>query len=188
MFAFLFDYALRRIAKRQVENLLSECLSMKQEIDELKVKLRQQQADIYVRYAGTNLDVMLASRERAEQFMSHEDPRIRFVALDLILSLWGLTEAVVAKCKPLALEDCDAEVRQVALLCIGKYYHDTRETNVCKLLAKISADEATNMDVREVAYDQLCRVTGIPCHPRKFIGVTFPENIDWALLGKYGDS
>jgi hypothetical protein len=186
MWVFILDYLFGRMFKRRLEKWLSEWQSMKQEIRELENRLSDQQADLYQRYAGSNLKIMLRERKSAEQFLNHEDPRLRFVSLAIILNHWGVTEAVVDHCILLAPRDCDVDVRQVALLCIGRYYQDTQQPSICGLLAKIAADEGTNADVREVAYDQLCRVAGIPWHRRKFIGVTFPENIDWALLKKYG--
>ena len=81
--------------------------------------------------------------------------RIRFVELDIILSHWGLTEEVVAICEVLALKDSDSEVRQVALLCIGKYYARTGQLGLrkhwqeltkeleragCKLVVLVSSD------------------------------------------------
>lgn len=167
MVVFFLDYLLKRLVKNQLYDCLSECYSMSREISDLKIALARKQADLDLRYAGDKAEAMLQSLESAERFIDDEDPRIRVTALDIILRHWGVSKTLVERCKAIVLEDSDAEVRQVALLCIGRYYDNTDESSVLMLLAKIVGDETAAADVREVAYEQLCRIAGKRKRKRK---------------------
>jgi hypothetical protein len=134
-------------------------------------------------YSGPIVRELAQSRAIAYQNISHSDARIRFAALSLIRTNWGVTQEIADTCEERAISDTDGKVRGAAVLCLSDYYQKTSHPRIVKLLATIVADEKEEFDVRDVAYSGLFFL--LEPDPLKWpLGhrFSFPKDIDWVFV------
>jgi hypothetical protein len=143
--------------------------------------------------AGSALEAMIESRQGAEQYLSHSDPRLRFTALSVIRDVWGQTVEFESQCIQMALHDPDSQVQGVAVTSLSAMPAATNNLAVRRVLATIVRDTSRGVDVRLLAYNSLYTLSGVPldCTPLWRHGkhaFRFPEDINWKLIDDIANS
>lgn len=144
--------------------------------------------------AGAAVDLMLEDREQALRRLTDSDPKIRYVALSLLVSHWNSAkdQEFAQQCEKMAIDDTDNTVRSVALRILGQCYKNTDDARIGKLLAQVVRDELQTAECRAGAYLALFRLRGLFADwpGRNTIPPTvfrFPEHVDWAFVASFFD-
>jgi len=134
-------------------------------------------------YAGPLVSELAQNRIMTTQYVNDGNPKLRFAALSLITTFWGVTEEIAEKCKDIAINDTDENVRGVAVICLYDYYKKKNNRIIGNLLASIVYDETEVSDVRRVAYEGLFHLREE--HPLNWplpIDFNFPNDVDWTFV------
>lgn len=124
----------------------------------------------------------------AMQYLDSDDPRIQLAALDFLSKTRRIGEAM-QKCKELVQASRPVEVRLAALAQLARWYQNTCDQHVSRVIADIVADHASHIYVRDIAYQSLFQINGYPVETwpelrRALNQFSFPEDIDWNLVSR----
>jgi hypothetical protein len=160
---------------------------MNDELTELRGLHEQLQSG---RYEGDRYELLhrfgnaafVEARPTVESFLVNPDPELRYIALNVLVLHWGLTEHVDT-CVTLAARDPDADVRRLATSCVGTLSRNTRSPDVLRLLLGLFADEGQRWDLRDASYSAILQVLGVP--PAELPGAAklhWPTDINWSRI------
>ena len=136
-------------------------------------------AEAWRSLAGADLDRMLESQERAREYLSHPNPKLRNVALSVLTRYFGLWDETEAECVRLASSDPDLKIQLLAKLALITCYRKKKDPRAKRLLAEIVRDASQSDDVRLSCYSLLMGLLGKPTG----IGpARFPDDIDWMVV------
>ena len=84
-------------------------------------------AEAWRSLAGADLDRMLESQERAREYLSHPNPKLRNVALSVLTRYFGLWDETEAECVRLASSDPDLKIQLLAKLALITCYRKKKD-------------------------------------------------------------
>lgn len=171
-----------------LEQAIYDAMRALQRSQDVRASFRQAQRDHWERHVGGHLAEMLDTREGAEGFLAHDNPKVRTIAIDILSSQWPADGRLAISCERLAFSDPDPAVREVAIIVLG--ICDPVETaRVGALLAAIIHNPQHATQFRVSAYLTLEQI-----YKRKRfrellitnpLGVCrFPDNIDWDFVDR----
>jgi hypothetical protein len=154
--------------------------------DEIMLEANERILTALEAHSGPIVRELAQSKEATYGKLTDHDARNRFAALSLLHLIWGITQEIVDTCEDLASCDPGAKVRGAAVLCLSKYYRNTNNVRIKKLLASITIDAKEAADVREVAYSGLFSLAEPdPLEwPNLGLGFNFPTDVDWAFVNR----
>ncbi len=165
-----------------------------QECVELIGSFRQVQTEAWRKLLGPLAGPLFASEEETRRHLSHEDARIRFVALSMMVDHWKARapHPFVERCEQMALSDPDAKIRGAALTYLGVCYHSTNDRRLGRVLATIVRSEDESTETRWAAYRSLVAISvprSVPGQRPSSIGwrLEQSEQFDWKLVDGFLD-
>lgn len=130
--------------------------------------------------AGDSYERMVGSPDAAEEFLTDDNPDIRYVALSLLNTHWAGSAKLRSLCMRMSLSDPSPSVRESAVWGLVAPYAGTCDADVMVHLASIVQDDAEDVAVRRAAYVSLFHVR------EKFspvaLDLAFPDDVDWAFV------
>lgn len=126
------------------------------------------------------------SRSEAEQCLCHADKNVRIAALESLQDVWQAKDMrFQAACKRMIVDDCDEEVKAVAINCLAKCHEGTNEESVAKWLAGFVKNDSLSTTMRTAAYFGLLVLAGdFQRHPELILDFAFPDNVDWSFVDR----
>jgi hypothetical protein len=165
----------------------TESIAVLKETNAFHVAVLQQRRSEWQEVIGPQFNEMLRDRMLAERYMQAADTNLRYVAVAMMSCDWKPTQQAAAIAKTLAVQDSDPRVRKAAVAVVMIYYAGTKNNKVTKLLADIVSDDRQPAEIRQVAYQGLFQVRGLPMGmwpivttaPNEF---QIPHDIDWTFV------
>lgn len=172
-----------------IEDLLKSFRPGSEDYNVLVAFLREMRTK-WQRMLGHEFERMLESRQATEAYLNHPDPSRRLAALDVLKYHWGPDEHFAAECERLSFGDPDPKVRTTALMRLGRFYEQTNDPRVGKLLGAAVRDESMFHDCRLWAYYGLFQVRGVSPENRPALQIgtgefRFPQDVDWAFVDSF---
>lgn len=129
--------------------------------------------------AGGDLDRMLESAERAAEYLSHSNPRLREVAMSVLTHHFAVCEQMQVRFESLSDNDPDSQVRLAARLALIACYRKKNDPRAKRSLAEIVRDESQSDEVRLSCYVLLMSLVDAPLErwPARF-----PDDVDWTSV------
>ena len=180
----LEDY--RQLARKA----LAQSLQARQRGQRLIEEIRANQLASWQRLAGPRLADLLTDRTAAVACLRELDAKLRQVALQVVAHIWGADAEYARACYLLLASDPDLDVRITAASCLAISFRGTGDPNVGKALAQIVADRSESVLLRDIAYQGLFEVRGLPVEmwpimDAKSAGERFPDQVDWVLVASF---
>ena len=97
--------------------------------------------------AGPFLEQMLHSLPAAESLLANPDAKVRLAALLILRQNWKPVNFRQI-CENLALKDPDEQVRDVAVISLGRFYHGTNDADVGRFVANLVHDPSRTTRMR----------------------------------------
>lgn len=159
--------------------------SLQREIEEL-TRLRQRLDKVLRVQAGDKWESMMAGQKATEAFLRDPDWNARSVAITLLAEYWKVPREYSHVFETIALNDPVADVRGVAVTCLGTLFKATKDRRVQSFLARVVSNNSEDCRIREAAYRELFRVegTGLFDSPPLF-GFNFTRDVKWGLVRRY---
>ena len=120
------------------------------------------------------------ARATVEQYLADSNPRLRYIALNVLTLHWGCLEHV-ATCKRLAAEDSDREVRRLAVTSLGSLLYGTKDSGSLAFLLNFLRDNELD-DIRESAYDAIMGILGRGSLKPSIRRLTWPDEFDTSVI------
>ncbi|RMG32192.1 MAG: hypothetical protein D6725_18210 [Planctomycetota bacterium] len=126
-------------------------------------------------------------QRKPERFLHNADPKRRIAALRVLARKGMVTESVLQDVEQIMRSDIDVGARIAAVTYIVQTKRASGCLRAARSLAQIVADESNPVYQREVAYQGIYQVLGIPVsewpETRAAFGqFEFPDDIDWELV------
>jgi hypothetical protein len=163
-----------------------------QRLEELEKKCRElalqnsQLLDNSLReLAGGHLENIVLHHEVTLQYLCHSDSGVRRAAIHLTADY---IDKYISVFQDVIASDI-TDVRETALLAIGRCYKSTQSSTIGLMLARIVQDGAAEQSIRIHAYYALMRVhgpTNLLTIKTRYIETL--ADIDWALVNEYLES
>jgi hypothetical protein len=138
---------------------------------------------------GSMLNELLQSRDLTESSVTSPDPKMRSAALILLTEHWKEPRDHAVLCRHIALHDSDAEVRRIAITCLGSMFGKSDDGAIGCFLAGIVSDAQSPAQVRASAYRALYQIRGLParCWPTRGVASAsgILQAIDWSFVGSF---
>lgn len=141
---------------------------------------------VWKELAGDELEILLASRENAEEYLRHSSWKLRLVSIWIIRTVWNADEHLTKICEKLAFNDPHPQVREVALSTLACCFRGTNDRRIGTLLARIVHDASLPGGFRESAYHGLFVLRGLSGRDVPMPGTyAFPEDVDWSFVDSF---
>jgi hypothetical protein len=153
-------------------------------------KSERRRLQLWEALAGSALGKLLSSRDKTQEALKDNDPKLRMAALLLLCDHWPRDAELSKLCEKMAFGDSDPEVRAFAFGQAGALSKGTGDARMGKMLARVVHDHQEPANVRRAAYRALFQVRGLPLFSLYKAGVLskdakFPEDCDWAFVDSF---
>jgi hypothetical protein len=122
----------------------------------------------------------LDAKSTIESYLSDQDWRLRYVALNVLAVHWQCEDARPA-CERLAKFDPNREVRRLAIAGLGAILNRSRDKAGLAFLLPIIEDP-TYPDIRDTAYDAIRSILGYPTYDPAARQLRWPNEIEWSII------
>ncbi len=123
---------------------------------------------------------LIEAKPIVEQFLTHPDPGIRYIAINVLTIHWGCRDHRIT-CERMLSGDEDDDVRRVCVAGLGALLEGTRDAGVLRLLLSVFHNEREEWDVRDSAYSQILYVLGKPvgAQPSGARQLDYEKDVRW---------
>ncbi len=122
-----------------------------------------------------------------ERFLQHDDPQLRFVALEVLAGHFYLQRHWATAVQALH-DDPDDHVRCGAASALLRLKMNTKDAATLRVLAQIVDDAGADESVRDAAWSAMRGVIRFEVQEQRRLarhGVDFSNDIDWELVHHY---
>jgi hypothetical protein len=139
--------------------------------------------------AGPHLDIMVSDPRKNMEYLTHADPRLREVALEIGADYWQPGDLRSGVLEGIAISDPVVAVRDSAIRALGSCYARTRDRRVGHFLAAITRNDQLSDGIRLTSFMSLIRIHGISSLEGQgsLVPLSLGE-IDWSLVALYHDA
>lgn len=136
-------------------------------IEDPEVALRDLQAGLIPEdklYATIHFfghEEFLKAKPDIEAFLTHEDPQLRDIALNVLIFHWGC-EDHRSTCESFAVNDPDSDVRIMGVMGLGSLLRGARDSKALRLLLQIFRNENEEKLIRDSAYGSILKILSCP--------------------------
>jgi hypothetical protein len=145
------------------------------------------ESDLYHTIHEFGRENFTKAREDIEPFLTHADPSLRAITLEVLAGHWGLIE-YCEKAWQVLETDTDEECRFRAASIIGAWKRNSQDRKSLSRLARIVKNSQETAIVRESAYAAMKAI--VQYNPREQFAIAsrkfnFEQDIDWKFVDSY---
>lgn len=124
-----------------------------------------------------------------ERFLTHDDPQLRYVALEVLTLHFKLSQHWETARRFLD-QDPDDDCRRIGASSLGTLRRNTQDITTLRVLAPVVRNIAENLSVREAAYLAMREIIKFDAHEQfsTFHGgsdIDHEASVDWAFVDSY---
>lgn len=125
-----------------------------------------------------------------ERFLTHDDPQLRYVALEVLAFHFQLPQHAETA-RRFLVQDPDDDCRRLGAAALGKLRRDTQDETTARLLAPVVRNLAENLTVRETAYLAMREIMRFVPRERFFLfgggraDIDHEPTVDWAFVDSF---
>lgn len=130
-------------------------------------------------------DEMLADYKRAMSFLTHANPIIRELAIDILMNCHEAYCEIAPILRSMANEDENPTIQECALVAFVVCACRMTDPDAGRFLAALVKDSSRSLPVRLHAYEGLFHLRKMP-RPSDHAAFRFPADIDWTFVDSFG--
>ena len=125
----------------------------------------------------------LEAKADVEKFLTHPDPELRYIALNVLTFHWMCEEHRIT-CERFARQEADSDNRRMGVAGLGALMEGTKNSRTLRLLLRVFRNKKEEWDVRDAAYRSILYVLGRPAseQPSAARELDYTKDVNWKRI------